>query len=162
MSASNQANIAMKDFAQLEQAVEAFCRFIEDLPEEALAEQAWGAKEVLAHLVYWHEVYVSQAQCLLSGEPVPILQGRYRDLNALAVERSRGVPVAELVRRFRAANRTLGEILLECDPQQVIIPIKTGVRSYTLTRLIAEVHAHVRGHLQKLKREWRKSELRNR
>lgn len=145
----------MKDYSLLEQVVDAFCSFIETLPEEALVEQTWGPKEVLAHLVYWHEVYVSQAQSYIRGEPVDLPKGRYSDLNALAVEDSRGVPVAALTARFRAANQVLGQILMDCDPDQVVIPIKTGVRAYTLAELVAEVLPHIGNHHRKLVRELR-------
>jgi hypothetical protein len=147
----------MREFSLLEQAVEAFCSFIEALPEDAMVEQNWGPKEVLAHLVYWHEVYVSQAQSYLRGEPVDLPQGRYSDLNARAVENSRGIPVAQLTARFRAANHALGQISMDCDPDQVVIPIKSGVRAYTLAELVAEVLPHIRNHHRKLVRELRKA-----
>ena len=56
-------------FVPLDQAVEDFCRFIENLPPEVATQQAWGPKEVLAHLVYYHELYVAQAQAYLAGTP---------------------------------------------------------------------------------------------
>lgn len=151
----------MKEYSLLEREVEAFCRFVETLPDEALVEHDWGPREVLAHLVYWHEVYVEQAQNYLRGEPVEVPHGRYSDLNALAVKNSRYVKVVELTGRFRAANRTLGQLLAESDPEKVVIPIKSGVRPYTLSKLVAEVLPHIRSHHRKLKSELRKALLTN-
>ena len=38
-------------------------RYIEGLPE-ARADKAWGPKEILAHLVYWQEIWVAQAEAI--------------------------------------------------------------------------------------------------
>jgi len=48
----------MSDTERLTETVVRFCQFIEGLPESALLDQDWGPKEVLAHLVYHHELYV--------------------------------------------------------------------------------------------------------
>lgn len=60
----------MNDAVRLEEAVERFCRFITTLPASGLVEQDWGPKEVLAPLVYHHELYVNLVEALLAGRPV--------------------------------------------------------------------------------------------
>jgi hypothetical protein len=140
------------DFDTLEQEVEAFCQFIESLPPKALLEQSWGPKEVLAHLLFYHELYVSQTRAVLSGQPLELLTARYRDLNAQVAESSRGVPVQELLFRLRAANCQLGELVAGCDPVQVVLPIKKGVKPYPLTVLIPEVTSHIRNHRRQLQK----------
>lgn len=140
----------MTDLERLSTTVEAFCRFIEGLPEDDLVEQEWGPKEVLAHLVYYHQLYVAQVAALLAGAPFEPPQGRYSDLNAQAVALSRGVPPAELVARFRAANRRLGELAASPQAKDIILEIKQGVKPRRLYFLIPEIEAHVRHHLQQL------------
>ena len=143
-------------FAPLDQAVEDFCWFMQNLPQEAATQRAWGPKEVLAHLVYYHELYVAQAQAFLAGTRVELPKGRYSDLNAEAAERCRDVPIDELVRRLRIANRRLGESYAEGNPDEIVVPIKTGVRPYRLAKLIPEVAAHIRNHQRQLQTELRR------
>jgi hypothetical protein len=65
------------DQERLRETVEAFCRFIEQLPEAALAEQEWRPKEVLAHLLFYHESYVAQVEAPVAGEPFEPPKGRF-------------------------------------------------------------------------------------
>ncbi len=143
----------MNGFAELDQAVDAFCQFVQSLPPKSLAGQAWGPKSILAHLVYYHELYVAQAQAFLNRQPVKLYAGTYRDLNAQIAERWRDVPVEKLVRRFKRANRRLGKIYATCDPQLVIVPIKQGVKPHSLAKLVRAVAAHVRNHQKQIEKE---------
>jgi len=144
--------MTMREVERLRGTVEAFCRFVEGLPEEALTERDWGPKEVLAHLVSYHESYVAQVEALAAGEPFEPPRGRFSDLNAQAVAASRGTPVADLVRRFRAADERLCALYAAHDPAAIVLEIKRGARPRTLAELAPEVEAHVRNHHQKLRR----------
>lgn len=75
--------------APLDDAVEEFCRFVQSLGPDITAQETWGPKEVLAHLVFYHELYVAQVEAFLAGSPVDLPRGRYSDLNAAAVQRYR-------------------------------------------------------------------------
>jgi hypothetical protein len=90
----------MNNKARLVETVDRFCQFITALPVSALVEQDWGPKEVLAHLVYHHELYVKMVEAFLAGTPVAPPKGRIRDLNAQAVAASRGLTAAVLVDRL--------------------------------------------------------------
>ena len=146
----------MNDFALLTQAVDSFCAFVESLPLSELESKTWGPKSVLAHLVYYHELYVIQAQASLDNKPVKLFEGGYYELNARIAERWRDVPVEKLVRRFQSANRRLEKIYATCDPRFVIVPIKAGVKPHPLTKLVREVTAHVRNHQHQIEKELHK------
>lgn len=145
----------MTDLERLSITTEAFCRFIEGLPQDALAEQEWGPKEVLAHLVSYHELYVAQMEALLAGAPFEPPQGRYSALNAQAVACSRGVLPDELVARFRAADHRLCALAASPQAKDVVLEIKKGVKPRRLDSLILEIEAHVRNHLQQLQKNQR-------
>jgi len=142
----------MDDCQRLTDTVERFSQFIDGFPASALMEQDWGPREVLAHLVYHHEVYVMLVVGLLSGQPVAPPQGRFSDLNAAAVAASRGIPTPELVARLRQANQRLVQLYREHDPAAIIVEIKAGAKPRTLAKLLPEAEAHIRNHLQKLRR----------
>ena len=132
--------------------VETFSRFIKELPRSTVTEQAWGPKEVLAHLVFHHESYVDQVNALRNGELYEPPRGRFSDLNAQAVAESRGVPVQALIRRFLEANETLCEIYEAVDPHTIVLEIKLGAKPRTFSELIPEVEAHIRNHHRKLEK----------
>jgi hypothetical protein len=137
---------------ELRATVESFCRFIETLPENVLAGGEWGPKEVLAHVLFWHEGYVVQAEALLAGEPFTPPRGRFSDLNTQAVAVSRGVSVAELVRRLRGANERLCRICEEHDAGTIVLETKQGSKLWPLAELILRVESHVRNHQRQLER----------
>ena len=130
---------------------------MQNLPPEAATQRAWGPREVLAHLVFYHELYVAQAQAFLAGTRVDLPKGRYSDLNAEAAEQCRDVSIDELVKRLRIANRQLAELCAAGDPEQIVVPIKAGVRPYRLAKLIPEVASHIRNHQLLLQKELRRA-----
>jgi hypothetical protein len=144
-------NVTMNDPATLEATVERFCRFITALPADALVEQAWGPKEVLAHLVYHHELYVTLTEGFVHGAPVAPPRGYGRELNAAAVAASRGVSVATLVARFRTATRQLVQLYRQHDPGAIPVEVRAGAKLRTLATLVPEAEAHTRNHLRKLR-----------
>ncbi len=146
---------AMNDLARLVETVDRFCQFITALPVSALAEQDWGPKEVLAHLVYHHELYVKLIEAFLAGTLIEPPKGTFRELNAQAVAASRGIPPSELVDRFQKANQRLVEIYQQHDPSAIVVEIKAGAKLRTLAELVPEVEAHIRNHLEKLRKSLR-------
>jgi hypothetical protein len=52
--------------------VDTFCGWIENLPAGVCDEQLWGPKEVLAHLLNYHELYADQAQAFIEGKTVEL------------------------------------------------------------------------------------------
>jgi hypothetical protein len=143
----------MNDSARLVDTVDRFCQFITALPTSALVEQDWGPKEVLAHLVYHHELFVKMVEAFLAGTPVDPPKGRFRDLNAEAVAASRGLTAPELVDRLQKANQRLVKHYQQNDPSRITVKIKAGAKLRTLADLVPEVEAHIRNHLKKLHKE---------
>ncbi len=137
---------------KLSQTIEAFCRYIQNLPPAALEEQDWGAREVLAHLVFHHELYVRLAEADVFRLPYVPLEGKYREINARAVATNRGYSPSELVARLEQANRRLVELYEQHDPSKICVQIKAGVKIRKLQELLPEVEAHIRNHLIKLQK----------
>ena len=142
----------MEPIAPLCTTVEAFCDFIQRLPEEAFVEQGWGPKEVLAHLVFYHESYVDQIQTIQKRTPFEAPKGRFSDLNAQAVKQSRDIPTFELVDRLRNANLKLCDLYQKIEPQGMTLEIKLGAKPRTLKNLVVEIEAHIRNHQRKLEK----------
>jgi Mycothiol maleylpyruvate isomerase N-terminal domain len=144
--------IRMSDTDLLTQTVDQFCEYLGSLPAEQTRHQAWGAREVLAHLVFHHELYVRLAEADLAKQPVIPLQGRFREINAKAVEENRKFSVQDLIARLKNANQRLVDIYQQNDPNQIVIVIKAGSKPYQLAELVPAVEAHIRNHLVKLRK----------
>ncbi len=73
-------------------------------------------------------------------------------MNIEAVTASRGIAPAELVDRLQKANQRLVEMYQQHDPSEIPVEIKTGAKLRTLAALVPEVEAHIRNHLEKLRK----------
>jgi hypothetical protein len=135
---------------ELREAVDEFRHFIMELPDEARVEKVCGPKEVLAYLVFWHERCVVQIEAILAEAPFTGPEGRLKDLNAQAVEAGRGLPVVELVRRFKAADERLRQFGQSLDPQNIVV--KVQAHQSTLDGVISGLTSHIRNHQRKLER----------
>ena len=156
---SVKANQAASDIARLRDTLERFSAFIQALPADALAEpppgealREWGPQEVLAHLVYHHELYVALVEAWVAGAPAQPPAGTFRELNTQAVAANTGIPASVLVARLQEANRRLERLYLAYDPNAIVVEIKTGAKPRWLAALVPEVEAHIRNHLRKLQR----------
>jgi hypothetical protein len=141
------------DLERLRTTVEDFCTWIESLPARETRARDWGPREVLAHLVYWHEHYIAQSRAVLTGNPLTPPAGRFADMNARAAVKFLKYPVATLVKKFRNANRRLCRLAQEHDPRRIAFSIKQGSKRWRLSELIPAVEAHIRNHLRALKKE---------
>ncbi len=65
---------------------------------------------------------------------------------------SRGTTPAELVDRLQQANRRLLKLYQQHDPSEITVEIKAGATLRTLAELVPEVEAHIRNHLEKLRK----------
>ena len=140
------------DLEKLQNTVDALCNYIETLSETAQAEQAWGPKEVLAHLVQYHESFADQASAIVTGNRVEALKGRFIDVNAQAVDASRGIPVKDLIQRFKEADTRLRDIAKMYDPTAIYLLLKQDSVQRTLADVITMVEHHIRSHHRQLMR----------
>ncbi len=131
-------------------AVSDFCTLITSLPPEALAAQAWGPREVLAHLVFWHERWARNIQEGLAERPFSGPFGTVQKLNALAVAEERNANVADLLKVFRAASEQLVHYGRTVDPQAIAIPLRLAHDRRTLDDVLAAATAHLREHSREL------------
>jgi hypothetical protein len=142
------------DQARLTATVESFCAGIESLPARDLRSREWGPREVLAHLVYWHEGYVRRTSAVRTGQSPTLPQGRFADINACAVANLRDVPIRRMIQRLRAANRRLCTLAAAHDPRRIAFRIKQDSHPWRLSDLIPAAEAHIRHHLRTLKKEF--------
>jgi hypothetical protein len=138
----------MIDLDRLTTTVVKFCRFIEELTEAKLQEQPWGPREVLAHLIYWHELCAAQAEAARDGRSSELPEGQFSDLNAVAQNRDESL--SEMLRRFREANDRL--VSAATASPDIVIQLKRGSKDWPLVELIPNLESHIRNHLRQLEK----------
>ena len=137
---------------ELNNSVESFVHFIQNLPEQDLKAQTWGPKEILAHFVFWHEEYVLHLGATFKDRPYLLPQGHFDDLNALAVKKNARKSVSSLVKRFLRAQKRLNSLLVKATDADLNqkLQFKEGTSPRTVLIGMDRVEAHIREHLRKL------------
>lgn len=159
MSAMRALSIGRERLAAVEalqDAVEEFASRYEALPPQDLTGGDWGPREVLCHLVYWHETYLAIVRALNHHEAPGIKDGLFREFNELALEELGAVPPDVLLARLDVAQRRLAVELLRLSPA-ARIRIKTGSMARGPVEFTRRIEGHFRGHLADLRRRDRTS-----
>lgn len=140
----------MTQVEALKRAVAGFCAYMRGLPEHAVRPKAAGPREVLAHLVFWHDVAAAQVVAHFEGHDVELPRGTIDELNAQAVAESRTIPLEVLVNRLEIANRRITARVTPETLGTVVIYAKKGATPRTLDRWMAQEANHINGHLKAL------------
>ena len=118
-------------------------------PETAVYEE-WTAKDILGHIVFWHESFARNVHDLVHDiEPTP-LKGKYSDLNKRCFDEMRTQTVKDVTKRLEAAHRVIQENIL--DAKLVLIPYKKGSRAYTPEEHLDLVNEHIQEHLSGIRK----------
>ncbi len=118
-------------------------------PEIAVYEE-WTAKDILGHIVFWHESFARNVRDIVSGiKPTP-LKGKYKDLNQRCYDEMRQKTVEEIIQRLETAHKVIQENIL--NPKLMLIPYKKGSRDYTPNEHLAIVNEHIKEHLSGIRK----------
>jgi mycothiol maleylpyruvate isomerase-like protein len=137
--------------AELRSAVDAFIDHVEQGPEPHLTGGEWGTREVLCHLVYWHETYVLIVRAMNTNQPPVQRAGSFKDFNREGITQLGAEPVAGMLTRLRRAQRRL-EVELLALPPAATINIKVDSKPWPADEFPARIAGHIRGHLRQLRR----------
>lgn len=113
----------------------------------------WTAKDILGHLVMWHESFARNLDDLRHRRSPRPLKGTLGALNEAGVADSRRYTVAELSERMRRAHDLIREGIT--DPGVNLIPYRRGSRDYTRHEHLEVVWRHLRHHLGDLQKHYR-------
>ncbi len=132
---------------RLDDAVKYLRSVYRDLPDPSLmVSELWTAKDVLAHLTFWHDSFARNVDDLVSDRKPTPLKGRFIDLNQGGVDAMKSLSLSQVLERFEAAHSIIrGSIL---DPGLTLIPYKKGSRDYAPEEHLDIVGKHIRMHLR--------------
>ncbi len=135
----------------LDRSVDEAVKFFRGVDED-LCDGNQTAREVLSHLVFWHCAYVGTAWALATQRVPPLFEGKYRDLNAQAVEKYRCDSMECLCDMLAHRQKQLVRALRRLPDWQVAFPMKEECAPVPAAQRIGEIEAHIRGHVTRLKR----------
>jgi hypothetical protein len=137
--------------AELEDALAELVADARAVPDPAAVTTGeWTARDVVAHLVFWHESFARNVADLAAGRRPSPLAGTYAALADRTRVELGGLGIEELIERLLAAQAAIRAHLR--DPRVVLIPYRRGSRAYPPDEHLALVRDHVRGHARELRR----------
>lgn len=124
--------------------------------DESAADGGQTAREVIAHLVFWHREYVRIAWALVEGCPPELRSGSFHELNALAVEECKGEPLPALATRLSRLQWQLDRALRRLPNIAANFPVKQGGGAWRAVDRLPSIESHIRNHVGRLKRASRR------
>jgi hypothetical protein len=116
---------------------------------DRLVYEEWTARDVLAHITFWHESFARNVSDLVHGiKPTP-LKGKFIDLNQQGVEEMRPYTLEYVMERLAVAHGIIQDNIL--NPRLTLIPYKKGSRDYSPAEHLDIVNGHIREHLRDVK-----------
>jgi hypothetical protein len=145
----------MRPIDRLDYTVKDLASFIASLAPEKLVpstKQQWGAREVFSHIVFWHEEYARITQERLSHQEPQILPGTHIEINALAVEQYRELPVDALIDKLLTAQAGLLQMYEQAKDLRIAFKQHGAVLPFS--EMIDGTERHIRSHLERLKKRY--------
>ena len=105
-----------------------------ELPsQDHVAPGEWSARDILAHLTFWHESFARNVGDLVAGRKPTPLKGTLAELNRRSVDALGDCSPAELGQRFADAHAVIRAGIL--DPGLTLIPYRRGSRDLSLIHI---------------------------
>jgi hypothetical protein len=138
---SDIAKLLDREKRQLEDFIQLFSLKGTDYNNAKTQEENWTAKEVLAHITFWHESFARNISDAGEKREPRVLKGSMNDVINRGVRENRDVPIDVLLRRTRKAQRTIEKHIF--DNTIGLIPYKQGSRPYTRAEHLDVVTRHI-------------------
>lgn len=110
------------------------------------------AREVLSHLVFWHQEYVTIIRAILSDQNPELKQGTFDELNAAAACQFERNSMGQMSRQLVLLQKSLVKLLFDLPEWSITFPVKQGGRRKSVTERVPAIESHVANHLKRLRR----------
>ena len=140
------------NLSNLQESIQNLTAFFEqDLDFQQMVYELWNAKDILGHLVFWHESFARNIRDLGEGvKPTP-LKGKLSEVNQQSVTTTAPASIRTLLNRLQAAQNTIEKYIF--DDGIDLIPYKRGSRSYSRQEHLQVVSGHINKHLKDLRKK---------
>lgn len=116
-----------------------------------LGEGGWSARQMLAHLVFWHETTATSIAIVASGAPAPTVGSDFDALNAAAVAQWESQAIPDLLADLRTAQAKLRQAAFAVPGPDTIVRVRPDGVQRTLAEQLAITRNHLQEHLTELR-----------
>ncbi|MEM9672830.1 MAG: hypothetical protein AAF992_09560, partial [Bacteroidota bacterium] len=123
-----------------------------DLDFSLMVYAHWSAKDILGHLVFWHESFARNLRDIAQNQKPNPLKGKLSEVNQMGVDATRSVSIDRLINRLTAAQLVIDKHIFNTEVK--LIPYKKGSRDYGRLEHLEVVAAHIKRHLKDLHKKY--------
>ncbi len=136
---------------QLEQAVEEGLAYLEGAAAGTSPQvDRWSAKEVLAHMVYWHRASLQGIESVTSGGPPFQVPASSDEINGEIVAELSETPVPVITVEIRDIQRRLVDAIRLVPNPDAIVFIRAGGQAFSTRIRLETIGNHWREHVSEL------------
>ena len=107
----------------------------------------WTAKDVLAHILMWHDSFANNIVDIINGNDLKLLKGLLYEINENGVKEYKKYSIEELKEKIiKAQEKINGNI--ENEKIKIIPYRKNSKRKYTKEEHLEIVYKHIKGHYE--------------
>jgi hypothetical protein len=117
-------------------------------------ELGWNAKEIIAHIVFYHEYYARVVEAIVQKQELPLINESLARVNKRSAKEESKYSREILLSRFKTAHEIFVKNLIQLD-SSARIPYKENGRIYEVNGYINEITRHIMRHTKDLKRKKR-------
>ena len=107
----------------------------------------WTAKDVLAHILIWHESFANNIVDIINGNELKLLKGLLYEINENGVKEYKKYSIEELREKLIKAQEKINENI-ENEKIKIIPYRKNSKRNYTKEEHLEIVYKHIKGHYE--------------
>ncbi len=145
----------MNAIKRLDQTITNFITFIDSIPADKLQPSLspeWGAREIIIHLVFWHEQYVAILHEVIAGRNPKLLKGTFKEANHRAVKELLPIPISQLCTRLLRAQEQLQQIASTPQAKTLKFSFKEGGKVWPFEEALERIEKHIQTHLQTIQK----------
>lgn len=136
--------------SELDKTVSNIIKLYKELPNiKCTIDENRTAKDVLDHIVFWHESFARNTFDVFHNIKPKPLKGSYSNLSEQCKAEMKNKNLKELIIRLINAQKIIQENIL--DESITKIPYRVGSRDYTPEEHLDIVNNHLLGHFKEVK-----------
>ncbi len=115
-----------------------------------MATDEWTVKEVLCHIVFWHENYAANYKAMANNQEPLLLDAPFYKLNKEGVLQLEKFSIENLIKRLQKAQNTLRIQIIEKKVPQMTY--KKHGRVYATPQFLDLVSRHIATHTRQVRK----------
>ncbi|HUD19308.1 MAG TPA: hypothetical protein VMR81_02625 [Patescibacteria group bacterium] len=139
-----------EQFAILSNNLDIFTKKIRKKKSTLMATDIWTVKDVLCHIVFWHESYAANYRALAENLEPPLLNGPGYKLNTDGVASLQKYSIPELIDRLGKAQNSLYVSIVEKGVPKMTY--KKDGHIYTTPEFLDVIARHLATHTKHVRR----------